>query len=411
MRKASVPFIFGTIFLDSLGIGIVLPILPDLIRRFNSNPEFVSHYLGYFMAVYALMQFVASPVLGSLSDRFGRRPILIFSLLGAGLDYLVMAFAPNLTVLFIGRLISGLTGASFTVATAYMADISDDSNRSANFGMIGAAFGLGFIVGPAIGGLMGHFGPTAPFVAAAVLNLLNFAFGYFVLPESLSAENRRKIEWKKLNPFTSLVKVFSHKNISILIWVYVLLYLAGNSHPSIWALYTEMKFGWSPIQVGISLACVGIATAIVQGGLIRVIIPKLGEARSLFAGTAVYVVSFLAFAFATEGWMIYLILFPSAFDGIAGPAIQSLITAKVPADEQGELQGSLVSLGSLTSVIAPLFYTFVFAEFSKPTAPVQFLGMPYIMAAVISVAALYLAYLGVRSSVSTSATPKTSTTM
>ncbi|RYZ68509.1 MAG: MFS transporter, partial [Proteobacteria bacterium] len=339
---------------------------------------------------------LASPVLGSLSDKFGRRPILLLSLLGAGLDYLVMAFAPNLVVLFIGRLVSGLTGASFTVATAYMADISDDSNRSANFGMIGAAFGLGFIVGPAIGGLIGHYGPTAPFIAAAVLNLANFAFGYFILPESLGVELRRKIDWRKMNPFTSLTKIFTHKNISILIWVYTLLYLAGNSHPSIWALYTEMKFGWTPLQVGISLACVGIATALVQGGLVRVIIPKLGEAKSLFFGTAVYVIAFLAFAFASEGWMVYVILFPSALDGIAGPAIQSLITAEVPADAQGELQGSLVSLGSLTSVIAPIVYTSVFAEFSKPEASFRFLGMPYVLAAVIAAIALYLSYLGVR---------------
>lgn len=396
MRKASVPFIFATIFLDSLGIGIVLPILPDLIRRFNSDPTFVSHYLGYFMAVYALMQFIASPVLGSLSDRFGRRPVLLTSLLGAGLDYFVMALAPNLWILFAGRLVSGLSGASFTVATAYMADISDDKTRSANFGMIGAAFGLGFIIGPAIGGVMGHYGHAAPFVAAGVLNLLNFLFGVFVLPESLKPELRRKIQFKKLNPFTSLAKVLSFKNIAILIWVYIILYLAGNSHPSIWAIYTETKFGWSPLQVGISLACVGLATAFVQGWLIRFIIPKIGEAKALFAGTAVFAIAFFCFAFATEGWMMYLILFPSALDGIATPALQSLITAEVPPDEQGELQGSLVSLGSLTSVVAPIFYTYVFAEFSRPTAPVQFLGMPYLCAAFISLIGLYLAYLGVK---------------
>jgi MFS transporter, DHA1 family, tetracycline resistance protein len=396
MRKASVPFIFATIFLDSLGIGIVLPILPDLIRRFASDPDFVSRYLGYFMSVYALMQFIASPVLGILSDRFGRRPILLSSLLGAGLDYLVMAFAPNLIVLFIGRLVSGLTGASFTVATAYMADISDDTNRSSNFGMIGAAFGLGFIVGPAIGGLMGQLGPTAPFMAAAALNLLNFVFGYFILPESLAPENRRSVDISKMNPFTSLKKVLAPSKISLLIWVYALLYLAGNSHPSIWALYSETKYGWTAAQVGISLAAVGVTTAIVQGGLVRIIIPKLGEPRALFLGTIVFALSFVAFALATQGWMVYVILIFASLDGIAMPALQSLVTAKVPADEQGELQGSLVSLGSVTAVVAPLFYTYVFAEFSKPTAPIHFLGMPYLMAALLSVGALFLAHRGLK---------------
>ncbi|MCE9598845.1 MAG: MFS transporter, partial [Spirochaetia bacterium] len=206
-NKANVWFIFTTILLDAIGIGLLIPVMPDILRRFTNDPVIVSEYYGYFIGAYAIMQFFASPVLGSLSDRFGRKSILLISLLGAGLDYIFMAFAPTLTLLFIGRIISGLTGASMTVASSYMADISDDKNRSANFGMIGAGWGVGFIAGPMLGGLLAGFGPTAPFLVAAMLNILNFLFGVFVLPESLSLANRRQIQIKNLNPFTSIVKI------------------------------------------------------------------------------------------------------------------------------------------------------------------------------------------------------------
>jgi DHA1 family tetracycline resistance protein-like MFS transporter len=389
-RAASVPFIFATVFLESLGIGIIIPILPDLIRRFTTDPDFVSKYLGYFMSVYALMQFVFSPVLGRLADRFGRRPVLLSSIFGSAIDYVIMAFAPNLIILFIGRVISGMTGAAFTVATAYMADISDDSNRSSNFGLIGAAFGMGFIIGPAIGGAISHFGPAAPFLAAALLNLLNFLFGYFVLPESLKPENRRTIEWKQVNPFLSLAKLFSSKSLQLFVWVFILLYLSSNVHPSVWTLYTEAKFGWTAVQVGISLACVGIAMAFVQGYLMRILIPRWGDPKAVLVGTVVGAISFVAMAFATEGWMIYVILIPSALQGISNPALQSMISRQVPADEQGELQGSLMSLASLTAVIAPLMYTYLFAEFNRPTSEIQFIGMPYLIAGVICASSLIL---------------------
>ncbi|HVK62306.1 MAG TPA: TCR/Tet family MFS transporter [Bdellovibrionales bacterium] len=388
---ARVPFIFATIFLDSLGIGILIPIMPDVIRRFSSDPVFISTYFGYFIASYALMQFVASPTLGSLSDRFGRRPVLLSSLFGAGLDYLIMAFAPNLWILFLGRIISGLTGASFTVASAYMADISDDKNRSANFGLIGAAFGFGFIIGPALGGFAGSYSPQAPFIAAAVLNLLNFFFGLFLLPESLAPELRRKIDLKQLNPFSSLKRVLSPSPLLGLIVVYILLYLAGHVHMSIWTLYTEAKFGWTPSEIGISLAIVGITAAIVQGGLTRVVIPKLGEARSMLLGCFVYMMSYLGYALAPMGWMMYAILIPGSLAGIGVPALQSMITKNTPANQQGELQGSLVGLGSLTAVIAPLMYTWLFATFSAPGSPVQFAGAPYIAAAMISVVSVFIA--------------------
>lgn len=382
-KKARVRFIFATILLDALGIGLLVPILPDLIRHFSHDPGFISRYYGYFISAYALMQFLASPVLGSLSDRFGRRPILLVSLLGAGLDYLIMALSPQLWILFIGRVISGLTGASMTVATAYMADISDDTNRSANFGMIGAGWGAGFVIGPALGGILGSWGWRWPFFAAAFLNLLNFAFGLFVLPESLPASLRRRVEWRRLNPFASLLKVMRPSPVLGLIWIYILIFLAGQVHPSVWTLYTQLKFNWSTFQVGLSISCIGVAIALVQGGLTRIAIPKMGEWNALAFSIVVSVITYMGFAFAQSGWMMYAILIPSALAGLGGPAIQSMITIHTPRQEQGELQGSLVSLGSLTSVVGPLMFTHLFSEYTRPGGSLFFPGAPYFCAAVI----------------------------
>lgn len=392
-RKASVRFIFATIFLDALGIGLLIPVFPEVIRRFNHDPVFVNQFFGYFISVYALMQFVASPVLGLLSDRYGRRPVLLVSLLGAGLDYLLMAMAPNMSILFLGRVIAGLTGASMTVASSYMADISDDSNRSANFGMIGAAFGLGFIVGPAIGGLLGKFGSQAPFFAAALFNLLNFAFGYFVLPESLPHHLRRKVDLRRMNPFLSLAKVLKPSPLALLVWTYLFLYLAGHVHPSIWTLYTEYKFGWTSFEVGLSMSFVGVTTAITQGWVTRWLIPKWGEPRSLRIGTIIYFLGFICFALLPAGWMVYPLLVVTSLAGIAPPALQSMITRGVPPQEQGELQGSLISIASLTAIAGPLLYTQLFAVFTRPDGPVQFPGIAYMTAAGICILALVLLWI------------------
>lgn len=370
-----------------------MPVFPEVIRRFGHDPSFVNHYFGYFISVYALMQFLASPILGSLSDRFGRRPVLLVSLLGAGLDYILMALAPTMGILFAGRIISGLTGASMTVASSYMADISDDSNRSANFGMIGAAFGLGFIIGPGLGGLLGHYGYQAPFIGAAVLNLLNFVFGYFILPESLPAEHRRKILLGKLNPFHSLLKVLKPSAMGILVWVYMLVYLAGQSHPSIWTLYTQYKYGWTAFQVGLSLSAVGIMIAVGQGYLTRIVIPKLGEVRTLKFGVCINALSFFLFGAASQGWMVFAILPLNALAGIAGPALQSLISKNTPPQEQGELQGSLISIASFTAIVGPLFYTDIFARFTAQGSSFIYPGMPYVFASVLCLLSLLLMFV------------------
>ena len=254
--EARMTFIFITILLDAIGIGLIVPILPEVIRRFGTNEAFVSTYFGYFISIYSLMLFLASPFLGSLSDRFGRRPVLLVALFGSGIDYLLMAYSPSLLLLFIGRVISGLTGASLTVASSYIADISNDKNRTGNFGLVGAAFGVGFVVGPALGGLVGSYGHHLPFIVAAALTLSNFIFGLFVLPESLIKEKRKtKIDYSQMNPFKSVFKVLFRSNGTTLIWAFFLTNLAGQSHPSIWALYTHYKFGWNSLQVGLSLTC------------------------------------------------------------------------------------------------------------------------------------------------------------
>ncbi len=364
-RVAAVRFIFVTILLDAAGLGILIPVLPDVLRRFSDDPAVVSANFGWFISAYALMQFAASPVLGSLSDRYGRRSILLSSLLGAALDYLFMAFAPTLPLLFVGRAISGLTGASMTVASSYMADISDDKTRSANFGMIGAGWGIGFILGPLAGGLLASLGPKAPFIAAALLNLVNFLYGWLLLPESLPPERRRKTSARELNPIASIFRIVKPSAFAPYIWIYFLVFLAGQIHPVNWTLYTETKFGWSSWQVGLSLSFVGVMIAVAQGGLTRVIVPKLGEQRSLTLGLTIFAVSFALFSVASKGWMMYAIVVLFSLSGITMPSLQSILAKHVPPDRQGEMQGSLVSLGSLSSILAPLIFTSLFVRFTS----------------------------------------------
>lgn len=395
-RTASLPFIFFTIFLDALGVGILIPILPDVIRRFGSDPYFVNQYFGYFISVYALVQFFASPMQGALADKFGRRPVLLISLLGAGIDYALMAYAPNLWLLFLGRVISGVTCASFTVASSYIADISDDSNRSANFGVIGAGWGLGFIAGPMLGGLLGDLGPQAPFLASAGLNLLNFAFGLFVLPESLPPEKRRNIAFKDLNPFRLLIRVLKPSPIFPFIVTFFLTNLAAQSHPSVWTLYTQFKFEWSAREVGLSLSAFGLGIAAVQGGLTRLIIPKIGELRALRWGLVLSAFSYISFALATQSWMMYVIMIFSSLAGIHAPALQSMISSRVPSNEQGELQGSLMSLASLTAISGPLLFTGLFADFTAPGVSSPFPGISYFVAGMISLCAIFLLVVSAR---------------
>jgi DHA1 family tetracycline resistance protein-like MFS transporter len=378
-RQASLLFIFATIAIDSIGLGIIIPVLPDVIRRFVSDATQVSRTYGYFVAVYAILQFLSSPLLGSLSDRFGRRPVLLVSLFGAAIDYFFMAFAPTLPLLFLGRVVSGVSGASYTVASAYIADISNDENRSKNFGVIGAGFGLGFILGPAIGGPLATLGHQYPFLAAGGINFLNLLFGALVLPESLPASRRRKVELASLNPLRSFRNTFAIRGIFGLLLVHILLQLAGQTHPSIWTLYTQHRYGWSSAEVGLSLAAVGVMSAISQGALTGLIVKRIGEAKTLVLGSLGEALGFLCFGLATQGWMIYVILVVSSVFWAVQPALQSLISREAPPETQGELQGTLMSLGSLCGIVNPLVMTQLFSLTSNPERTPYIPGSPYLL--------------------------------
>ncbi|QHT68873.1 TCR/Tet family MFS transporter [Rhodocytophaga rosea] len=390
-RKAALGFIFITLLIDVIGLGIIIPVLPRLISDLiQGDISDASRYGGWLVFAYAVMQFLFSPVMGGLSDRFGRRPVLLLSLLGFGLDYLFLAFAPSIGWLFVGRLLAGITGASITTASAYIADISTPENRSQNFGMIGAAFGLGFIIGPVIGGVLGQFGPRVPFLAAAGLTLLNCLYGYFILPESLSTKNRRAFDWKRANPLGSLMQLRKYPVISGLIGSLICLYIAAHATQSTWSYFTIEKFKWNEAWVGYSLGFVGLMVAIVQGVLIRIIIPKLGQKRSVYVGLFLYTIGFILFAFASKSWMMFAFIIPYAMGGIAGPALQGIISSQVPANEQGELQGALTSLVSVTSIIGPPLMTNLFAYFTESSAPVYFPGAPFVLGAILTFVSIFM---------------------
>ena len=394
-RKAAVSFIFITLLLDVIGLGLIIPVFPQLIEELiQGNISEASQWAGLLTFAYAIMQFICAPIIGNLSDMYGRRPVLLFSLLGFGIDYIFLALAPTIWWLFVGRLIAGLFGASFTTATAYIADISTAENRSKNFGMIGAAFGLGFIIGPGLGGLLGGVGPRVPFMAAAVLTLMNLIYGYFVLPESLAKEHRRPFEWKRANPMGSLLQLKKYKGVEGLIVSLIFLYIAGHAVQSTWTFFNIEKFQWSNTLMGISLTVIGLLIAIVQGGLIRYINPKLGEERSVYVGLGLYSLGLFLFSFATDGWMMFVFLIPYCLGGIAGPAIQSIISGNVPKNEQGELQGVLTSLMSATSIVGPLLMTNLFAWFTRPEGDIKFAGAPFFAGAILM---LISAVIAVRS--------------
>jgi DHA1 family tetracycline resistance protein-like MFS transporter len=391
-RNAALVFIFITLLIDVIGIGIIIPVLPKLIQEMTGGSlSDASEYGGWLLFSYSIMQFFFSPILGGLSDQYGRRPVLLASLFGFAIDYLFLGFAPTIFWLFIGRIIAGITGASFTTAGAYIADVSEPEKRAQNFGIIGAAFGLGFIIGPAIGGVLGQYGPRVPFFAAAGLTMLNWLYGFFILPESLKPENRRPFDWKRANPWGSLVQLQKYPVIISLVASFVCIYIAGHAAQSTWTYYTMEKFKWSEDWVGYSLSFVGLMVALVQGGLNRVMIPKLGARNAVFIGLSFYVFGFVCFAFATKGWMMFAFMVPYSLGGLAGPSLQGIISSQVPGNEQGELQGGLNSLISITSIIGPLLMTYLFGYFTGDKAPVYFPGAPFLMGAFLTLVSIFLA--------------------
>ncbi|MCP9764871.1 TCR/Tet family MFS transporter [Lacihabitans soyangensis] len=386
-------FILVTVLIDVIGIGIIIPIMPSLYQDLTGGTvSEASQYSAYLVFIYALMQFIFSPIIGGLSDQYGRRPVLLMSLFGFGLDFIFLALAPNIGWLFVGRIISGIAGASFTTANAYIADITEPEKRAQSFGMIGAAFGLGFIIGPSLGGILGEYGTRIPFWVSAGLALLNWLYGYFILPESLLPENRRKFDIKRANPIGSLLNLKKYPYVLALVLSLFLVNVSNFATQGTWSFYGIEKFAWSKLEVGLSLGFVGLMVAIVQGGLIRVIIPKLGQEKSLFLGLAINALGLAAFAFASSSWMMYAIMVPFAVGGLAGPAFQGIISNQVGKNEQGELQGGLTSLMSIAAIIGQPLMLGLFRTFTKENAPVYFPGAPFLMGGLLSLISLLLVF-------------------
>lgn len=390
--KPALIFIFVTLFLDVLGIGLIIPILPRLIDELTQGGIASAAYVfGALSGVYSLMQFVFAPIVGSLSDRFGRRPVILISLFGSSIDYFLMAWAPTLAWFFVARIISGIAGANYAAAFAYIADISPKQKRAANFGIIGAAFGLGFIFGPGLGGWLGDYNLRFPFYAAGILTLINWLYGLFILPESLKAENHRAFSWKRSNPFGALLELRKHPLVRGLSLSYFLSSFAQQIYPAIWVLYTSFRYNWTSRETGFSLALVGLTGAIVQGGLSRIIIPKVGERNAAVGGLLVMAFAMVGYGLATEAWMVYLVIVFGSLAGVSVPAIQGMVSITVGADEQGGLQGSLTSLQSAAGFLGPPIAAGIFGYFISEDAPFSAPGAAFFSSACVVLLSAFIA--------------------
>jgi DHA1 family tetracycline resistance protein-like MFS transporter len=408
--RAAFTFILIMVAFDMLAFGIIAPVLPDLIRQFEGG-DFAraSSLIGYFGFAWATMQFIFSPILGAWSDRFGRRPVMLISCFGLAIDYVIMAMAPSLQWLFVGRLISGITTSNVATAFAYVTDVTKPEERAKPFGLISAVFGLGFVIGPAVGGWLGNRNLRFPFWAAAALSLGNALYGYFVLPESLPPEKRAKSAWHMANPVGSLRLLSSNVELAGLAAVTTLYYLAHNSLPSMWALYTEFRYAWSRRDVGLSLAVVGVCAAVVSGVLVGPFVKRFGERRSLLSGLFFGTVGFAGFALATRGWMLMAVIPFIALWGIAAPAIQSLMARHVDPSSQGKLQGAINSLRAITGMAGPVLFTQIFALAISPHYGFHLPGAPYYLAALLLGCSLLLAAYVTRPSASAQAATQPAT--
>lgn len=397
-KNHALAFIFVTILVDMIGVGIIIPVIPDLITKLTGQDLSDGALTGGFLIfAYAAMQFFFAPVMGELSDRYGRKPILLLALFGLGTDYVIHAFAPTLFWLFVGRILAGVFGASHTVATAYIADISSKEDKAKNFGIIGAAFGLGFVIGPGIGGLIGNeWGVQAPFLVAAGFSLLNFLFGLFVVKESLPVEKRRPIEVAKMMPFVSFAHMGKYKAVLGLIIAFTLVHLAGQVMPSTWTFFTMERYGWGQFEVGLSLVVVGLLVSVVQAVLTGFMVKKYGNRKVIIIGFTCWTIGMFSFAFAGNQFYLYAAVIPYILGGIAGPTVQGLVSNKVSDKEQGNLQGVLTSLVSLTAIIGPLIYTSLFSFYTADETPVYFPGAPYLAGGVILIIATAIALMSIR---------------
>ncbi len=391
MNKLALFFIFLTALLDSIGFGIILPVLPNLLMEITGEGLTANVlYSGWLMFVFAIAQFLCAPLVGNLSDRFGRRPILLVSLFVVGVNYLIMGFSQSLALLFAGRIISGIGSSTMSTCNAYIADSSPEEERAQNFGLMGAAFGMGFVFGPVIGGFLGEFGSRVPFFAAAFISFSNMLFGLLVLKESLSRENRRAFEPSRANPIGTLLQF---RALPIVIGIIIVIFINNLGHhvlPSTWSFWAIERFDWSPREIGYSLGFVGIGMVLVQGFLIRWILPRTGMRWAGIIGMMFSITAYLGYTFASSTWMVYAALIPGAMAGLTGPAIQGIASIQAGSDQQGELQGGLVSTMSLASIISPPMMTHCFGYFSSASAPIYFPGAAFVLAAGLTATALLL---------------------
>jgi len=390
--RAAIAFILVTALLDVMSMGIIIPVLPQLIEQLSGSTSAAGLWNGLFVALWAAMQFLCSPVIGSLSDRFGRRPVILISVAGLALDFLLMAVAPNLWWLALGRILAGVTSSSFTSTFAYMADITPPEQRARGYGLIGAAFSGGFVAGPLLGGVLGEISLRAPFWAAAGLSALAFFYGLFVLPESLAREKRMAFSWKRANPFGALKLLRSHPELSSLSIVNFLLYFAHHLFSAVFVLYAGDRYGWGAWQVGTLLALVGLMDMGVQGLLIGPVVKRLGDRATMVFGLSFGAVGIAAMGLAPTGWLFVAAMLPNALWGLAMPTIQSLMTQRVSESEQGQLQGANNSVGSIAGILSPLFFGAIYSLSVGPGAALPFIGSAFLIAAAVLAGAALLGW-------------------
>lgn len=390
-NKHALLFIFFTVLIDTIGFGIVMPVMPQLLTSLTGQPVAeTALYAGWLLSTYAVLQFLCGPIMGNLSDRFGRRPVLLVSLAAFAFDYMLMGFAPTLAWLFLGRAIAGIAGAVYSPAMAYIADVTLPEKRAQSFGLMGAAFGTGFIVGPMLGGFLGELGPRAPFFAAAALGALNFFYGVFVLPESLPKERRRPFDWKRANVLGTFTAFARYPAILAIAGAVFLWQLAHQVYPSTWSFFAKINLQWSEFQIGLSLAFVGVLMIFTQGYLTGKVVPKIGEYRAAIVGMASGGLSMLLLAFATTSWWAYFAMAAGVVQGFAYPSMNAIMSKQAPPDQQGELQGGVSSMMSLTTIIGPLVLTQTLGHFSQHNASPYFPGAAFLLSASLALVAILI---------------------